>query len=138
MSTATATQPKFTQAQAETLYARAHRAGLQALEATVPTPMLWGSPSTPLGSDVDLSKPHAVSYEGPCGFAWVGSIKGNSSFGRWLVKTGRGLKDSYAGGVLVWVSEGGQSVERKGRYASAFAGVLHEAGVSAYPYSRMD
>jgi len=134
----TATKSKsMTRQEALDLRQQAHEAGLAAMQAATPTPILWGSPSTPLGSDVDLTNPHSVSTEGVCGFAWV-KVKGQTSFARHMRDAGFGRTDSYAGGTNLWVREGGQSLERKEAYANAFAAVLNEAGVSAYAYSRMD
>jgi hypothetical protein len=76
---------------------------------------------------------------GVCGFAWVSIYPGNSPFANWLKKTERARKDSYAGGVSIWVSEYGQSMERKEAFASAFANSLRESGIEkAYSRSRMD
>lgn len=115
---------------------RAHEAGMAALAATTPTPMVWGKPSTPLGTDVAV--PLGVSYEGACGFAWV-KVPGNTSFAKHMRAAGYGRTDSYAGGTNLWVREGGQSYERKMAYAEAFAGVLREAGLQkVYAQGRMD
>ena len=137
MSVTKQAQPKFTADQASALYEAAHQAGMAALSAATPEPIIVGKPSTPLGSDVDPSKRIYYVPEGLCGFAWIGSIPGTSSFGRWLLKTGRGRK-SYEGGLMIWVRQGGQSIERKEAYAQAFAEVLREAGVRAFAGSRMD
>lgn len=76
--------------------------------------------------------------DGVCGFAWVTVRPGTSSFARWLVKTGQGRK-AYGGGVDIWVSGFGQSMQRKEAYAYAMAKVItDELGVSAYAGSRMD
>ena len=44
----------------------------------------------------------------------------------------------FRSGLSVWVSEGGQSMERKEAYARAYADVLRAAGIEAYAGSRMD
>jgi hypothetical protein len=129
--------PKFTATQSQALFTKAHEAGMAALESASVSPMVVGSPSTPLGSDIDPSKPVYFVPEGPCGFAWVVVRPGNSSFARWLTQTGKGSRH-YGGGVSVWVRQGGQSVQRKEAYAQAFAGVLTEAGVTASAESRLD
>jgi len=108
------------------LYDAAHNAGIKAGEACVPTPM------TVVGGGQEY-----YVEGGVCGFAWVGSINGNSSFGRWLKKTGKGSK-GYPSGMSIWVYEFGQSMTRKSAYAGAFARVLREGGVKCYPGSRMD
>ena len=116
----------------------AHAAGMAAGEALVPKPMVVGSPSTPFGSDVDHNKPTYYVPSGVCGFAWVNVKPGTSSFAKWLVKFGKGRSDSYYGGVSVWVSYFGQSMEKKEAYAEAFAKVLSGYGVKCYANSRMD
>lgn len=125
----------------ETLVAEAHEAGHAAATATVPPVMVVGSPSTPLGSDIDPSQPIYVETEGPCGFAWIKIGPATSSFGRWLIKTARG-RTSYPKGVMIWVSGYGQSLARKEAYARAYAAVLEAspdlANVRVYAGSRMD
>lgn len=121
----------------ETLVAAAHAAGLAAGEAVRPTPMIVGSPSTPLGNDIDPAKPTYYVADGACGFAWIKVVPGGSSFARWLVKTGR-ARAAYNGGVQIWVSEFGQSLGRKSAYSAAYAAVLAEAGIRCWGESRMD
>lgn len=133
MTTATTT---FTEASVRALHAEAHAAGMAALEACTPTPMLWGSPTHPLGSNVDLSKPHSLDLDGPCGFASV-RFKGNTAFGRAMKRAGL-AKSSATGGLYVWVREGGQSLERKEAYAHSYSAVLNAAGASTWVESRMD
>lgn len=103
------------------LFHTAQAAGLAAGEAATPTPM------TVCG----------VTYaDGMCGFASV-RVKGNTSFGKWLVASENGHK-SCAGGVLLWISEHGQSYARKLAHAEAMAGVLRAAGVDARVESNLD
>lgn len=78
-----------------------------------------------------------VEESGMCGFAWVVVKAANKGFGHWLLKTGRARK-SYYGGAEIWVSEFGQSYERKGAMASAMARVFNEAGFDSYAGSRLD
>lgn len=75
---------------------------------------------------------------GVCGFAWVIIKPGTSSFAKWLVKNEHARPDNYYGGVCHYVSEFGQSMEKKEAYAHAFAQVLSGAGIRAYSNSRMD
>ena len=119
------------------LYNKAYAAGLKAGNAKIPTPMIVGSPTTPLGSDIDPNKKTYFVPQGVCGFAWVKVVPGTCSFARWLTKTGKG-RPGYGGGTHVWVHEFGQSLEQKEAFARAFAQVLTEAGVTAYSQSRMD
>lgn len=133
----TVTAPGFTVESVKALHAQAHSAGMAALEAAVPTPMLWGSPTHPLGSNVDLTKPHSVDFEGPCGFASI-CFKGNTAFGRAMKKAGIAKSYSASPGLYIWVREGGQSLERKEAYAWAYASVMVEAGAKVWVESRMD
>lgn len=118
----------------EELHAEAHRKGMIALTHACPTPMglidcdIMGNP-----------KPNARMYvvnEGACGFAWV-AFKGNTPWGRWAKKSGI-ARPKYGGGLQLWVSEGGQSVERKEAYANAYAKSLNDHGIEAYADSRLD
>lgn len=120
------------------LYNAAHEAGLAAGAACTPRPMLVGTPTTPLGNDIDYDKPVDYISEGPCGFAWIVIHPANSRFVNILKKNGIGRKN-YGGGWCIWVSGFNQSMMRKEAYASAFAKVLNDNGIArAYPDSRMD
>lgn len=118
----------------EAAEAKAFAAG----DAAVPTPMVVGEPTTFLGSDVDFSKKTYFVSEGVCGFAWVKVTPGTSSFARWLVKTGKSRGRAYGGGVDIWISHYGQSMQRKEAFARAMADAFREAGITAYAQSRMD
>lgn len=73
-----------------------------------------------------------------CGFAWVNVKPGNSKFANWMKKNKLARK-SYYGGVDIWVSLGGsQDMEKKYAYAAAYANVLVENGIRAYPDQRLD
>jgi len=78
------------------------------------------------------------SSHGCCGFAWVNIKPGTSKFARFLKENGIARKDSYFGGVSVWVSVGGQSIDKKEAYAGAYADVLQANGIRAFAMSRMD
>lgn len=101
--------------------------GEAAAAACVPTPMGVTDGSTTW-----------VVEGGPCGFAWINVKPAYSAVAKELVKRGLARKDSYYGGVTVWVGDYGQSMARKSAYARAFADVLKAAGVRAYAASRMD
>jgi hypothetical protein len=75
--------------------------------------------------------------DGACGFAWVTVKPANCAFANWAKKAGY-MRPAYGGGVQYWVSEFGQSVERKSAFAGAFARVLCEAGINAFAGSRLD
>lgn len=124
-------------AQFNALYAEAYNAGLEAGKAARPAAMLVGSPSSPFGNAIDASKPMYYVSEGACGFAWVNIRPGNSPFANWL-KAKRLARPAYAGGVEIWISAFGQSVDRKDAMAQAMAKVFSDAGIKAYAGSRMD
>ena len=111
----------------EALTAAAHAAGIKAGRECQPIPMIV------CGS---TGKPIECVDDGACGFAWI-AFAGNTAFGRWAKK--QGLAGShYPSGLCIWVSEFGQSVERKSAFADAYAQVLRNAGIDAYSGSRLD
>jgi hypothetical protein len=118
----------------EALLYKAMEAGRKAGLECRPVPMIVGNDDGRGG--IDLSRPIYHVDDGACGFAWV-SVPGNSSFGRWLKASGHG-RPGYPRGIWYWVSEFGQSVERKEAMANAMARVLREAGVEAFANSRLD
>ena len=109
----------------QTLAEQAHAAGMQALQAAAPVPMVV----------VGAGAAYVVE-EGACGFAWV-TCKGNTKFARWAKAAGV-ARPSIMGGLRINVWEGGQSMARKEAYAHAYAATLRAAGVDAYAHSRMD
>jgi hypothetical protein len=128
----------------EALYQKAHDAGVAAVQEAVKqqkiAAMVVGTPTTPFGNDIDPKQPVYYVADGPCGFAWVNIKPGNCRFANWLKKKNLARKDSYYGGVTVWVSEYNQSLQKKEIYAGAFAQVVYDSGEvkSAYMSSRMD
>ena len=121
-----------------TVYAEAHAAGMAAGNECNPTPMVVGTPTTPLGNDIDYSKETYYVADGPCGFAWINIKPARGKFVKFLKDNNIGRKDSYYGGWTIWVSGFGQSVDRKSAYARAFAKVLGDNGITAYNMSRLD
>lgn len=120
------------------VFEKAFLAGLEAGYSALPKPMTVVAHSDPFD---DTSPPEKVWHvsEGACGFAWVNVRPGTSSFARWLKKNVERARKSYHGGVDFWISEHGQSVERKSVHADAMAKVLRdELGVKAYGASRLD
>lgn len=92
---------------------------------------------TPDGKgNIDYTKPVYHVDDGACGFAWV-NFKGNTKFGKWMKAAGK-ARSAYPTGLCVWVSEFGQSVERKEAYAAAYAKVLKSYGIDCYSASRLD
>jgi len=119
------------------LYQMAVEAGKVAAAKTKPTPMIVRQHKDMFDDNSEVEKEYFVP-SGVCGFAWVNIKPGNSKFANWLKKEGLARRDSYYGGVTIWVSEYGQSLELKEVYAYAFANVLSENGIKAYAGSRMD
>lgn len=73
------------------------------------------------------------------GFGWV-VLPGNTGFGRWLVRTGKGTKH-YGGGVGPRARVRGY--ERATTWASTYAAVVNESGIlpdgkRAYGQGRLD
>ena len=120
------------------IYKEADAAGCAAAEAAIPTPMIVGTPTTPLGNDIDFKKQTYFVSEGACGFAWVKIYPARGAFVTYLKKAGIGSTNSYAGGYDIWVRGYGQSVTRKEAYAQAFAAVLRSYGINCYGESRLD
>ena len=121
----------------EKLLEKAHLMGMDAGRSVGVTPMIVGSPSTPFGNDVDYSKKTYFVESGVCGFAGVVIKPARGKFVSYLKSIGIGNKHYY-GGYYVSVREFGQSLTRKEAYASAYAKVLSEVGMSCYVDSRMD
>ena len=121
-----------------TVYAEAHALGIAAGNACSPTPMVVGTPTTPLGNDIDYNKETYYVADGMCGFALINIKPARGKFVKYLKDNNIGRKDSYYGGYTVWVSHFGQSLARKESYARAFADVLTTNGIKAYAMSRMD
>lgn len=122
----------------QAIYTEAHNAGQAAATACAPVPMVVGEETSLFSGKLDRSKPMHYVADGVCGFAWVNVKDGRKPFSKWLVKNGHARKDDYRGGVLIWVSDYNQSMQRKEDYAYAFAKVLQSHGIDCYAGSRMD
>lgn len=128
---------EFTPKVCELLYKSADQAGMKAVLAATITPMVVSQHANPLDDNSPVERQWFVS-DGPCGFAWVNVKPGTSRFAKWLVDKGYASKDSYYGGVTIWVHQFNQSMQKKETYAAAFASVLAEHGITAHSNSRMD
>jgi len=113
----------------------AHKRGYEAATKHKPQPMIVVGHSNPLDDNSAITDQYYVE-SGCCGFAEI-RFKLNTAFGKWAVKNKIAQK-SCMGGGYIWVHEFGQSLERKEKYASEYAKVLQENGISAYSSSRMD
>lgn len=134
----TVASPKLSDAECAVLYKLADIAGKAAADKCCPTPMIVVQRANPFDDNSPIIKQYEPVMGGCCGFAWVNVKPGNSRFANWLKKTGRGRADSYYGGVTIWISDYGQSMNLKESYAYAFAKVLSDNGIKAYANSRMD
>lgn len=119
----------------QAIYDEAHAAGMAAGKAIVPVPMNVVAHANVLDDTSPVVQSWHVS-EGSCGFAWI-SFKGNTSWGKWTIAQKLASKD-YPSGYQIWVSEFGQSIERKYKYACAFAEVLRKHGIKCNPNCRDD
>jgi hypothetical protein len=124
----------------QTLYDKARSSGLFAGQEVKPRPMVVVEHANPLDDHSRVVNQWHVP-EGVCGFAWINLRPGNHPFCNWLKKQGLGRRDSYYGGVTVWVQDFDQSHTRKVSYAHAFAQVINEAklgSLTAHPGDRLD
>ena len=114
-------------AEFEKLYAEAWEKGREAARNCRPRPMHVVDSNGDWLDTVD---------DGICGFGWV-NVPGNTSFGKWLAKY-RGARPGYPKGLEIWISDYGQSYERKAAHAGAMALYLQLHGVRARAGSRLD
>jgi hypothetical protein len=149
MKTRSKTQSATSVARYEQLWNGMKRVSHEALAtATPPTPMIVGSPTTPLGNDIDYTKKTWFVADGVCGFAWVVLESGRTGFAKWIVEKGYGSKHYQWGGgykgVSIWPSsregfaETRQSLELKQQVCAKIAEYLRSEGIPAYYESRID
>jgi len=129
-------QRKLRYAEFEVLHKRAVLAGKEAAAACVPEPMVVIERVNPIDDNSPIKKAYAPIEAGVCGFAWVQLRSGNSSFAHWAKKYA-GYRTGY-NCVQLWVSDFGQSMERKAAFARAYAAVLEAGGIQCWASSRMD
>jgi hypothetical protein len=121
---------------------KAHKAGMVAVEATTPTPMVVEQHRNQFDDDSPVVKQWLVPG-GVCGFANVTVKPGTHSFAKWATKHGHGRRDNYAGGISLSLKpevKGTlyQSYEIVCAYANAAAAELLRHGVPASVWSRID
>lgn len=114
-------------AEYDRLFLEAWLAGREAARNCRPLPMVVSNYEGDVLDVVD---------DGMCGFAWI-NVPGNTSFGKWLKKTNKARPD-YPTGLSVWISDYGQSYERKAAHAGAMATYLQVKGISCVAKSRLD
>jgi len=121
----------------ESIWQEATKAGDDALAKCTPTPMIVQQHSNPLNDNSSVEKEWFVE-DGVCGFAWIVVRPGNCSFANFLKEKDYARKDSYYGGVSIWVTVGNQSMQKKETWGRAFAEVLRKYDIDARMMSRMD
>lgn len=119
------------------IWDEAHAAGMAAVAKLQVVPMVVNQHANPMDDNSPVTRSYFVE-DGVCGFAWVHVRGANSSFGRWLKEKELARRDSYNGGLSIWVHDFNQSLQKKEAYAGAFAEVLRKHDIAAYSGSRMD
>jgi hypothetical protein len=135
MTTSTIQKKALGKRECAYIYKEAIKAGLKAGHE-VGVPKFIVGDAIGLSDEIDYSKPTYV-LDGLCGFAWVNISPARGAFVTYLKSIGIGSK-SYHKGYEIWVSEFGQSIDRKTAYARAFATVLQSYGIDARIGSRLD
>jgi hypothetical protein len=140
----TAATTTLSKAALKALMLGAHAAGMAAGHAAMPPTMFVREHASPLDDSSPVVKEWAVPA-GPCGFAWVTLRPANSRAAKVMAEVftgkfgGHAKRNSYEGGMMLWVYEFGQSMVRKEAYAHAFTRHLRDAGLDkVYSGSRMD
>jgi hypothetical protein len=121
----------------EKIYNEAFNAGMIAGNNHNPVPMIVQEHSNPLDDNSPVTKTYAPVMGGVCGFAWINIKPATNPFVKFLKSMDIGHK-SYYGGYDWWISEFGQSMEKKEAFAQAAAKVLNSYGIKCYATSRMD
>lgn len=133
----------LTTAQCERIWQEAKDAAEQAVINTIPTPMIVGTPTSFLGSDIDYTKPTYFVAGGACGFAWVKIFPARGKFVNYLKSIEVGRVDTYYGGYRIWADDianipGGQSYELKRVAVGAAVEVFTKYGINCYGDGRLD
>lgn len=127
------------------LWAKATEVGIKAFEDAKPIPMVVQQLTNPFDSTSEVVESWNVP-EGVCGFAWLTTHPGNSSFAHWAKKN-LGASSAYGGGTRINLPIGrsSQSMARKEAAAYAMAQSLRdgleelgETKVSVHGHSRID
>ena len=121
----------------------ASEAAEAAVRACRPTPIIVGSPSTPLGNDVDPTQQTWFVEGGVCGFASVVIKPARGKFVAELKKRKIGYVSYYGGyAASSWEFAPSirqdQSFERACAAAAGAVKVLQSYGINAYVESRLD
>ena len=119
------------------LHRDAHAAGMAALAACTPRPMIVSQHASPI-DDRSAVVQQWREPEGLCGFAWVEVRPSRGGFATYARDAGIGRHSEYNKCCTINVREGGQSYERKLAFAEAYAKVLSAKGIDAYANGRLD
>lgn len=131
------------------IHREAVEAGMNALKNAEVIPMVVQEHVNMIDDKSPVAKQWVVEG-GVCGFCSItfkANTKENRKFLAGLKKAGLAGEDkngnikwskSYNGGFGYWVSQGGQSLQRKEAFGHAFANVLQKHGITCYVNSRMD
>jgi len=122
---------------AQAIYNEAFEAANAAAAAAQPVPMVVGRAAGLFGSAIVPGTEEFVA-DGVCGFAWVKIRPARGEFVKWCKANNIGRPDDYAGGYLISMRQGNQSMQRKEAAGDAFAKVLQSYGINAYMQSRID
>lgn len=125
------------------IYVEASEAAEAAVKACRPQAIIVGSPSTPLGNDVDPNQQTWYIEGGVCGYASVVIKPARGAFVSLLKSRNVGRKSYYGGwDVSSWEFAPSirrdQSYERACAAAGAAAEVLRKYGINAGVDSRID
>ncbi len=124
----------------------ANIAGHEAVKNLNIIPMIVQKHANPIDDNSPVTQEWLVEG-GVCGFASIhfkANTSENKKFLANLKKAGLAgeneewQKDTYRGGYYKWISEFGQSMQRKEAYAYAFKNVLEKYSITAYVHSKMD
>jgi len=127
------------------LWREAVEVGAKAFEDAKPVPMVVTQHATLFDDSSEVVQSWDVP-EGVCGFAWLTTRPGNSSFAHWAKKNLGASRDYYGGlRINLPVGRSSQSMARKEAAAYAMAEVLREGleemgetRVKVYGHSRID
>lgn len=133
------------------IHQEAFDAGIAAMNKAEVVPMVVQQHANMVDDNSPVAKQWVVEG-GVCGFCSItfkANTKENRKFLAGLKKAGLAGDDKYAtgnikwsksynGGFGYWVSQGGQSLQRKEAFGHAFANVLQKHGITCYVNSRMD
>ena len=124
------------------VYEQAIEAFKIGFEGAVPVPMVVGSPTHVLGSDVDPNKQMYFVADGVCGSASLHIADGRHPLARYFRNKGLGFKNYYGGYDIPDFQFGGirsQSLARNEGGIWAVVKVYAEAGIQdVYGQSRID